>query len=138
MWDACSISPTRHILHNLPSSPRALSGCAFHKPLELDRAMFARKVNGSLAHALVAAKVGVLPHAPAGVAAQKIRVAGGIAQGRLAGVMSADAWEDRFQLLQAVAGIALNVRRVIRRGIGRRGRICSSSVSARIIDKQPT
>src|SRR5579864_9157924 len=64
--------------------------------------MFARKVNGSLAHALVAAKVGVLPHAPAGVAAQKIRVAGGVAQRRLAGIVGADAREDRLQLLKVL------------------------------------
>ncbi len=108
-----SLSPSRHILHNLPSGPRALSGCAFHKALELDRAMFARKVNGSLAHALVAAEVGVLPHAPAGVAAEKIRVTGGVAQRRLAGVMSADAREDILQLLQAVAGIALKSPRPV-------------------------
>src|SRR5438270_13773410 len=60
------------ILHNFVCGPLALPGCAFHKALELDRAMFAREVDGSLAHALVAAEVGALSHPPAGVAAQKI------------------------------------------------------------------
>src|SRR5216683_7126753 len=72
---------------NLMRCPRALSGCAFHKALELDRAMFAREVNGSLAHALVAAEVSILPHAPAGVTAQKIGVAGRVAQRRPAGIV---------------------------------------------------
>src|SRR6266516_1152659 len=135
---ACSLSPSRPILHNLPSRPCALSGRAFHKALELDRAMFARKMNGSLAHALVATKVGILSNTPAGVTAQKKRVAGGIAQRRLAGIVGADAREDRLQLLEAVLGILLKVWGVIRRGIGRRWRICSSSLSARIIDQQPT
>src|SRR6266853_1158900 len=138
IWGACSISPSRHILHDLPSSPRTLSGCAFHKALELDRAMFARKVNGSLAHSFIATEVGILSNTPAGVTAKKKRVAGGIAQRRLAGIMGADAREDRLQLLEAVLGILLEVWGVISRGVGRRWRICGSSVSARIIDKQPT
>src|ERR1700680_404460 len=108
-----------HILYNLPRGPRSLSGCAFHKALELDRAMFAREVNGSLAHTFVAAEVGVLPDTPAGVAAQKIGVARGVAQRGPAGVMSTDAGEDTLQLLQAVVSIVLDVRRVDSGGIGR-------------------
>src|SRR5216684_7300482 len=124
------------ILHNFPSSPRALPGSAFHKALELDRAMFARKVDRPLAHALVAAEVSVLPDTPAGVAAQKIRVAGGVAQRGPAGIVGADTREDTLQLLQAVLGIALDVRGVISSGIGRRWRISGPSLSARIIDEQ--
>jgi hypothetical protein len=41
-------------------------------------------------------------------------------------------------LLEAVLGILLEVWEVSSGGIGRRWRICSSSVSTRIIDKQPT
>src|SRR6266702_2677843 len=88
--------------------------------------------------ALVAAEVGVLPDAPARVTAQKIRVAGGVAQRSPAGIVGADAREDTLQLLQAVVSVALNDRRVISRGIGRRWRISSSSMSARIIDEQTT
>ena len=66
------------------------------------------------------------------------RGAGGIAQRRLAGIVGADAWEDRLQLLQAVLGILLELWEVIRRGIGRRWRIGGSSMPARIIDQQPT
>src|SRR5260370_21795616 len=126
------------ILHNFPSGTRALPCCAFHKALELNRAMFAREGDRPLAHALVAAEVGALPHAPAGVAAEKIRVAGGVAQRGPAGIVGADTREDTLQLLQAVLGIALDVRRVIRRGICRRWPINGSSLSARIIDEQST
>src|SRR5260370_2624834 len=126
------------ILHNLPSGTRALPGSAFHKALELDRAMFAREVDRPLARALVAAEVGVLSHTPAGVTAPKIGVAGGVAQRRLANVMSADAREHTLQLLQAVLRIALDARGVISSGIGRRWRISGSFMSARIIDEQPT
>ena len=138
MWGACSIFPSRHILHNFPSGTRALPGCAFHKALELDRAMFARELDRPLAHALVAAEVSILPDTPARVTAQKIGVAGGIAQRRLTGIVGADTREDTLQLLQSVLDIALEVWGVISRRIGRRWRKCSSSVSARIIDKQPT
>jgi hypothetical protein len=100
--------------------------------------MFARKVNASLAHALVAPEAGILSNTPAGVAAQKKRVARGVAQRCLAGIVGADAREDRLQLLEAVLGILLELWEVSSRGIGRRGRIGRSSVSARIIDKQPT
>src|SRR5579864_8196638 len=126
------------ILHNLPSGTRALPGCTFHKALELDRAMFAREVNGSLAGALVAAEVGTLPDTPARVTAQKIGVAGGVAQRGPAGIVGADTREDTLQLLQAVLGIALDVRGVIGSGIGRRWRISGPSMSARIIDEQTT
>src|SRR5258707_7630238 len=107
------------ILHNLPSGTRALPGSAFHKALELDRAMFAREIDRPLACALVAAEVSVLPDTPAGVAAQKIGVAGGVAQCRLADIVGADTREDTLQLLQAVLRIALDGRRVGSRGIGR-------------------
>src|SRR5579859_384094 len=92
--------------------PRTLPGRAFHKALVLDRAMLAREVNGSLARTLVAAKVGALPHTPAGITAQQIRVACRIAQGGFACVMSADAGEDALQLQQAVLRIVLNLRRI--------------------------
>ncbi len=85
--------------------------------------MFARKVNRSLAHALVAAEAGILSHPPAGVTAQQKRVAGGVAQGRSARIVGADAGEDRLQLLEAVLGILLEVWEVSSRGIGRRWRI---------------
>src|SRR6266851_4457590 len=124
------------ILHILPSGTRALPGCAFHKALELDRAMFAREVDRPLARALVAAEVRVLPDAPARVTAQKIGVAGGVAQCGPAGIVGADTREDTLQLLQAVLGIALDVGRVVGSGIGRRWRISGSSMSARIIDEQ--
>src|SRR6266568_289273 len=101
VW-ACILA---QILQNFLRSPLALPGSAFHKALELDRAMFAREVNGSLAHALVAAEVGVLPDAPARVTAQKIRVAGGVAQRSPAGIVGADAREDTLQLLQAVVSV---------------------------------
>ena len=126
------------ILHNLQSGTRALPGSAFHKTLEFDRAMFAREVDWSLARALVAAEVSVLPDTPAGVTAQKIGVACGVAQRGPAGVVGADAREDTLQLLQAVLGIALDVRGVISSGIGRRWRISGSSLSACIIDEQTT
>src|SRR5260370_8653026 len=71
VW-ACILA---QILQNFLRSPLALPGSAFHKALELDRAMFARAVNGSLARALVAAEVGILPDPPARVPAPKIRVA---------------------------------------------------------------
>src|SRR2546421_7884266 len=99
--------------------------------------MFAREVNGSLAHALVATEAGILSNTPTGVTAQKKRVAGRIAQRRLSDIVGTDAREDRLQLLEAVLGILLKVWGVIRRGIGRRWRIGSSSLSARIIDEQP-
>src|SRR5579864_7415265 len=97
--------------------------------------MFAREGDRPLAHALVAAEVGALPHAPAGVAAQKIGVAGGVAQRRLADIVSADTREHTLQLLQAVLRIVLDVRRVGSRGIGRRWRISGPSLPARIIDE---
>src|SRR5579863_4737608 len=99
--------------------------------------MFAREVDRPLACALVAAEVCALPDAPACVTAEKIGIAGGVAQGGPAGVVSADTWEDTLQLLQAVASIALDLRRVGCRGIGRRWRIRGSSLPARIIDEQP-
>src|SRR5258708_10217133 len=131
-------SMVAQILQNFPPSTLALPGSAFHKALELDRAMFAREVNGPLAHSLVAAEVGILPDAPARVTAQKIGVAGGVAQRRPAGIVGADTREDTLQLLQAVLGIALDVGGVISSGIGRRWRISGSSMSARIIDEQTT
>ena len=121
MTISCSLSPAGHLPHNLESRQRALPGRAFHIALELERAMFARKVNGSLAHALVAGETGILAYPPAGVAAQQIGVAGGIAERRLAGIVGADAGEDRLQLLQAVLDVLLELWEVIRRGIGRRG-----------------
>src|SRR5712692_7588525 len=130
VW-ACILA---QILQNFLRSPLALPGSAFHKALELDRAMFAREVNGSLARALVAAEVGILPDAPARVTAQKIGVARGVAQRGSAGVVGADTREDTLQLQQAVLGIALDVRGVIDSGIGRRWRISGSSLPARIID----
>ena len=54
-------------LHSLLSGTRALPGSAFHKALELDRAMLAREVDWPLARTLVAAEVSVLPDTPAGV-----------------------------------------------------------------------
>src|SRR5690349_15781786 len=98
--------------------------------------MLAREVNRSLAHSLVTAKRGALPYAPAGVTTQKMGVACGIAQGGFAGIMSADTGEDALQLQQAVSRIALNLRRVGCGGIGRRWRVSSPSVAARIIDEQ--
>src|SRR5215813_11879434 len=100
--------------------------------------MLAREVNGSLPHALVAAELRILPDTPAGVTAQKIRVAGRVAQRGPARIVGADPWQDVLQLLQAVAGIALDVCGVIRRGIGCRWRIRGSSLSAGIIDQQST
>src|SRR5260370_4384672 len=111
------------ILHNLPSGTRALPGSAFHKALELDRAMFARKVDRPLACALVAAEVSTLPDTPAGVAAQKIRAAGGVAQRGPTALVDADTREDTLQLLQAVLRIALDARGRISTRIGRRWRI---------------
>jgi hypothetical protein len=58
-----------HILHNLPSGTSTLPGCAFHKALELDRAMFAREVDRPLARSLVATEVSILPDPPARVTA---------------------------------------------------------------------
>src|SRR5579859_1169990 len=116
--------------------PRTLPGRAFHKALILFRSMLAREVNGSLARALVAAKVGALAHTPAGITAQKMRVACRIAQGGFAGVMSADAREDTFQLQQEVLRIVLNLRRIGCGGIGCRGRVSSPSVAACIINEQ--
>src|SRR5258708_7579695 len=91
--------------------------------------MFACEVNGSLAHALVAAESGVLSHLPAGVAAEKIGIARGVAQRGPAG-------EDVLQLLEAVASIALNDRRITDGGIGRWWCISGPSLPARIINKQ--
>lgn len=99
--------------------------------------MFAREVDRPLACALVAGEVRVLPDTPAGVTAPQIGVAGGVAQGGPAGVVGADAGEDTLQLLQAVASIVLDVRRVDGRGIGRRGRVSGPSLPAGIIDEQP-
>src|SRR5260370_2795360 len=113
MWGARSISPSRHILHNLRGGMRALSGSAFHKAMELRGAMFAREVNGSLAHALVASEVGILSNAPTGVTAQKKRVAQRIAQCCLSDIVGADARQDQLQLLEAVLGILLKVWEVI-------------------------
>src|SRR5260370_26410789 len=98
--------------------------------------MFARKVDRPLACALVAAGVSVLPDTPAGVAAQKIRVAGGVAQRGPAGIVGAATREDTLQLLQAVLRIALDVPGVISSGIGRPARISGPSLPARIIDEQ--
>ncbi len=98
--------------------------------------MFAREVNGSLARAFVATESGVLSHFPAGVAAEKMGIACGVAQGGPAGVVSADAGEDTLQLLEAVVGIALDVRRVGSGGIGCWWRISGPSWPARIINKQ--
>src|SRR6266851_6553472 len=130
--------PLAQILHNLASGTRALPGSAFHKALELDRAMFARERDRPLARALVAAEVRVLPDTPARVTAQKIGVAGGVAQRGSAGIVGTDTGEDMLQLLQAVVSVTLNVCGVFSSGIGRRWRISGSSVSARIIDEQPT
>src|SRR6266581_3554487 len=130
--------PLAQIPHNLASGTRALPGSAFHKALELDRAMFAREGDRPLARALVAAEVRVLPNTPAGVTAPKIRVARGVAQRGLAGVVGADPREDPLQLLQAVLGVALNDRGVLSSAIGRRRSIRGSSVSTCIIDQQPT
>src|SRR5260370_26201142 len=138
MWSARSTSPSRQLLHNLPSGTRALPVCAFHKALELDRAMFAREGDRPLAHALVAAEVSVLPDTPARVTSQKIGVAGGVAQRGLAGIVGADTRKETLQLLQAVLVIALVVWGATSRRICRRWRKCNSSVSARIIAKQPT
>jgi hypothetical protein len=99
-----------HILRNLTRCSHTLPCSAFHKALELDRAMFAREVNRSLAHALVAAEMCALSHLPARVTAEKIGVARGVAQGDPASVMSADTWEDTLQLQQAVSRITLDVR----------------------------
>src|SRR5215467_285800 len=129
--------PSAHLLHNLPGRSRSLSGSAFHKALELDRAMFAREVNGPLPHALVSSEAGILPYTPARVTAQKVSVAGRIAQRHLACIVGADARKDKLQLLQAVLGILLQIWEVRIRRIGRRWRICSSSVSACIVDQQP-
>src|SRR5215471_13527105 len=65
------------ILHNLLSGTGALPGSAFHKALELDRAMFAREVDPPLTHALVTTEMSVLPDTPARVATQKIGVSCG-------------------------------------------------------------
>src|SRR5690348_12824287 len=97
--------------------------------------MFAREVNGSLARALVSGEAGILSHAPTGVAPQKERVAGGIAQRRPAVIVGADAREECLQLLEAILGILLNDGGVVRCGIGRRWSVGSSSWSACIIDK---
>src|SRR5437868_15296961 len=103
-----SFAPERlaPILHNLPGGTRTLPGSAFHKALELDRAMFAREVDRPLARALVASEVSALPNTPACVTAKKIGVACGVAQRGLASVVCADTREDTLQLLQAVLSIA--------------------------------
>src|SRR5713101_5432763 len=105
------------ILHHLPSGTGALPGSAFHKALELDRAMFAREVDRPLVGALIAAEVSVLPDTPACVTAQKIGVAGGVAQRGPASVVGADTRQDTLQLLQAVLDIALDGRGIIGSGI---------------------
>src|SRR6266568_7268550 len=133
VW-ACILA---QILQNFLRSPLALLGSAFHKALEPYRAMFAREVNGSLAHALVAAEAGALSHLPAGVAAEKIGIAQRVAQRGPAGVVGADAGEDTLQLLQTVVGVALNYRRCASGGIGHRWRISGPSMPAGIINKQP-
>src|ERR1700730_15925216 len=85
-WRARDYEPLAQILHNLASGTRALPGSAFHKALELDRAMLARERDRPLARALVAAEVRVLPDTPAGVTAPKIGIARGIAQRGSAGI----------------------------------------------------
>src|SRR5260370_26665676 len=100
--------------------------------------MVGREGDWSVARALVAAEVSSFPDTQARVTAPEIGVVGGVAQRRLANVMSADAGEDRLQLLQAVLRIALDVRRVISSGIGRQWRISGSFMSACIIDEQTT
>src|SRR5947209_8755525 len=137
-WRARDYEPLAQILHNLPSGACTLPGPAFHKALELDRAMFAREGDRPLARTLVAAEVRVLPDTPARVTAQKRGVAGGVAQRRPAGVVGADPREDTLQLLQAVLGITLDVFGVSSCGIGSRWRIRGSSMSTGIINKQPT
>jgi hypothetical protein len=80
--------------------------------------MFAREVDRPLARTLVAAEVSLLPDTPACVTAQKIGVAGGVAQRGPACVVGADTGEDTLQLLQAVLGITLDIREVISSGKG--------------------
>src|SRR5260370_42238732 len=86
-WHARDYEPLAQILHNLPSGTCALPGCAFHKALELDRAMFAREGDRPLAHAFVAAKVRELPDTPARVTTPKIKVARVVAQISPAGIV---------------------------------------------------
>ena len=111
-------SELAQIVHNLSSGTGALPGSAFHKALELYRAMFAREVDRPLARALVTAEVSVLPNTPARVTAQKIGVASGVAQRGPASVVCTDTRKDTLQLLQAVLSIVLDVRGVISSGIG--------------------
>src|SRR5579864_9788938 len=96
--------------------------------------MLAREVYRSLLCALVAAKVGVLTDAPAGVAAEQVGIARRVAQRCPAGVVRADAGENALQLLQAALRISLDVLGV--GGIWRCRREGRPSVPARIIDKQ--
>src|SRR5436305_14471221 len=97
--------------------------------------MLAREVNGSLAHSLIAAELGILANAPAGVTALKKGVPCRVAQCCPATIMGADTWEYTLQLLQTVLGIVLNFHGIFDCGIGCRGRIRGSRLPACIIDE---
>src|SRR5947209_18370395 len=97
--------------------------------------MLAREVYRPLAHTLVAAKEGVLPGAPACVAAEQIGVARRVAQGRSAGVMRADAGKDPLQLLQAALRVLLHTGGIGASRIRRRRPVGRAPVSACIIDE---
>src|SRR5947209_13381434 len=82
---------------------------SLHKALLFNGTVLTREVNGTLAHALVTTKEGILPNTPARVTSLEIRITSGVAERCGARVMRTDTREDLFQLLKAAMSILLDL-----------------------------
>src|SRR5262249_5147427 len=90
---------------DLARGARAPSGAAFHEALAVGRAVLAREVAPALAGALVARERGVLPHLPARVAAEQVRVAPRRAQRRAPVPERCDARPHLLELREVPGGV---------------------------------
>src|SRR5947209_17793620 len=97
------------ILHNFACRPYTLACATLHKALPVGGTVLAREMYRPLAHPFVATKERVLPHLPARVASQQVRITRRVAQGCLASIVSADAREDTLQLLQTALSVVLDL-----------------------------
>src|SRR6266852_3294806 len=124
------------ILQDLLCSTGSFPCCALHKALPGNGTVLTREVHRPLAHPFVATKAGILSDAPARIASKKKGITCGVAQCGSPGVVSADAWEDPLQLLEAALSIVLDFLGVSSSCIRCRWCIGRSSGTARIIDKK--
>src|SRR6266852_6974079 len=100
------------VLQNFSCYTGTFACAALHKALPASRAVLACEVDRPLANSLVTTKEGILPHAPARVASEKIGIARGVTQCCLSCVVSADARKDALQLLKAILSILLDFFRL--------------------------